>query len=616
MMITNQFAPANTSSFLRTALLLLLACIGSMQATGQVVGGWNTSTLTGGTDNFGPSPFAATSTAANATVGGLTRGSGVGTTGTGAARGWGGNSWNLTEAGGISGNQFFTFTVKANTGYLLSLSSINPFDYRRSGTGPTNATIQYRINSGSYVPITTVSLPSTSSSGASVGSTNLSTIPALQNLPSSSTVTFRIIPYGASGATGTFYIFDVANSTANDFAVNGTVTACPAINFTATPTNVCPGGSNGQIAVSGVSGGTSPYTYSKDNGANFQAGATFTGLTAGMYNIVVKDANGCTSAATQATVGTFTPPSCTVSGPDLVCNNTAGIVYSATAGMSNYNWSISGNGSIPGSTTGSSVSVTSGNYLQTYTVSVTITDANGCTSSCSKISDIFLQTPPANITVNPNPVCQGAILDLSITAAASSTVSWSGEGITNPSGNPSTTAIPTSSGPHVYSVMVTTNPWGCTNTGTVNVTVNPLPAAPTCPSASSTCLATPAYALSGGSPGGGTYSGPGVSAGMFNPATAGTGTHAITYTITDGNGCTNSCSFNITVHPPPAAPSCPSNSSTCLTTPAYALSGGSPGGGTYSGPGVSAGMFNPATAGAGTHTITYTAADGNGCTNS
>ncbi|MFZ4707518.1 MAG: hypothetical protein ACOYMF_16080, partial [Bacteroidales bacterium] len=57
----------------------------------------------------------------------------------------------------------------------------------------------------------------------------------------------------------------------------------------------------------------------------------------------------------------------------------------------------------------------------------------------------------------------------------------------------------------------------------------------------------PAFALTGGSPTGGVYSGPGVAGGTFTPATAGVGTHTITYTFTDGNGCSNFCTFTIQV---------------------------------------------------------------------
>ncbi|MBK7338439.1 MAG: HYR domain-containing protein [Saprospirales bacterium] len=67
---------------------------------------------------------------------------------------------------------------------------------------------------------------------------------------------------------------------------------------------------------------------------------------------------------------------------------------------------------------------------------------------------------------------------------------------------------------------------------------------------------------------GGTYSGPGVNAGMFNPATAGIGAHTITYTYTDGNNCTNSCTFTITVNPLPVV-TCPTNSTVCIDAGAW-----------------------------------------------
>ena len=54
----------------------------------------------------------------------------------------------------------------------------------------------------------------------------------------------------------------------------------------------------------------------------------------------------------------------------------------------------------------------------------------------------------------------------------------------------------------------------------------------------------------------------------------------------------------------------------CVGWPSFELSGGLPEGGEYSGPGVESGWFNPANAGAGTHTITYTYADANNCENS
>ncbi|NOU45612.1 MAG: T9SS type A sorting domain-containing protein [Bacteroidales bacterium] len=54
--------------------------------------------------------------------------------------------------------------------------------------------------------------------------------------------------------------------------------------------------------------------------------------------------------------------------------------------------------------------------------------------------------------------------------------------------------------------------------------------------------------LSGGLPAGGTYSGDGVTNNVFDPSAAGAGDHAITYTWSDGNDCTNSASITLSVN--------------------------------------------------------------------
>jgi hypothetical protein len=203
--------------------LLTLAIAISFSSFAQLAT-FNVSTLPGGTNNFGPNPLPPTTTDANATVVGFTRASGVSTTGAGAVRGWGGVNWSADAAAGVAANAFFTFSVTANTGFTESFSSINPFSYRRSGTGATNALIQYQLGAGAFTDITTVAFPTTAATGATLGSIDLSAVGALQAVASGVTVTFRIIPYGATGAGGTFYIFDVANSTASDFSINGTTT--------------------------------------------------------------------------------------------------------------------------------------------------------------------------------------------------------------------------------------------------------------------------------------------------------------------------------------------------------------------------------------------------------
>jgi hypothetical protein len=85
----------------------------------------------------------------------------------------------------------------------------------------------------------------------------------------------------------------------------------------------------------------------------------------------------------------------------------------------------------------------------------------------------------------------------------------------------------------------------------LNDTIELSPIAVSCPNDSTVCLNDPLVDLTGGMPDGGEYSGTGVSDGSFDPEIAGAGIHTITYTYTDGNDCSNTCTFSITVNPLP-----------------------------------------------------------------
>ena len=216
-----------------------------------------------------------------------------------------------------------------------------------------------------------------------------------------------------------------------------------------------------------------------------------------------------------------------------------------------------------------------------------------------------------NITATTNTagVCPGGSADLSSSGAISYT--WSPSTGLNTTIGANVTASPGST--TTYTVTGT-NSAGCQAANQVTVNVLPPPIV-SLSSLSAACINTPGFALSGGSPSGGTYSGNGVSGGMFNPANAGVGSHSILYSYTAANGCSASSSSNLVVNALPSM-SLQSFSSVCTTTPSFALSGGSPSGGTYSGPGVSGGQFSPSTAGAGTHTIVYAYTNASGCSNS
>ena len=119
------------------------------------------------------------------------------------------------------------------------------------------------------------------------------------------------------------------------------------------------------------------------------------------------------------------------------------------------------------------------------------------------------------------------------------------------------------------------------------------------------CITDPALNLSG-VPAGGVFTGNGVVNGnTFDPAVAGTGSSAITYTVSDGNGCSYSTVKYIGVTKPVTL-NITRNETSCENGDAISLNVGQPAGGQYSGPGVYNNFFIPdSVSGPGTYKLTY-----------
>lgn len=84
----------------------------------------------------------------------------------------------------------------------------------------------------------------------------------------------------------------------------GTINVCSGVTINVTTnTNTavpCPNPNSGTITIN-ATGGAGPYTYSV-NGSAFGANNVIGSLAAGNYSIVARDANGCTSAGTNASI--------------------------------------------------------------------------------------------------------------------------------------------------------------------------------------------------------------------------------------------------------------------------------------------------------------------------
>ncbi|MCB0735882.1 MAG: T9SS type A sorting domain-containing protein [Bacteroidetes bacterium] len=120
------------------------------------------------------------------------------------------------------------------------------------------------------------------------------------------------------------------------------------------------------------------------------------------------------------------------------------------------------------------------------------------------------------------------------------------------------------------------------------------------------------YTLSAVSPNGGIYTGNGVSNNVFDPAAAGSGIHNIVYNYTNSSGCSSTLQYTQQVFNLGKA-TLDLGNDLCENASAVSITNFSPSGGALSGLGISGSDFDPALAGSGTHTITYTANDSNRC---
>jgi gliding motility-associated-like protein len=224
-----------------------------------------------------------------------------------------------------------------------------------------------------------------------------------------------------------------------------------------------------------------------------------------------------------------------------------------------------------------------------------------CTFTITVSADIDLTCPPDREVCTRTPA-------FTLQGATPAGGLFQGQGVTNNMFDPS------ASGAGVFRISYSLPAASCPDTCFFNITVIGDRQA-TCPADRSVCIDAAPFSIGQATPDGGVFSGPGLSGTDFDPAAAGAGQHNMTYEVTDADGCRFLCSFAIQVNALPQV-TAPADGIYCSQDPSVTLTGGAPSGGSYSGPGVTAGVFNPSQAGAGVHPIRYDYTDANGCRNS
>ncbi|MCO5255958.1 MAG: hypothetical protein M9926_04285, partial [Lentimicrobium sp.] len=142
------------------------------------------------------------------------------------------------------------------------------------------------------------------------------------------------------------------------------------------------------------------YYYTTSTGGSSQLSITPSTATPGITNYWVAEgvSTSCVGPRVPITVTVHPRPDCLITGPDgPVCPLTAGMVYSAPAGMSSYIWSVSGNATIVGADNTQTVSVTAGSGCnQSFTLNLTVTNSFGCSRTCQK--EVSVVAPEVEVT--------------------------------------------------------------------------------------------------------------------------------------------------------------------------------------------------------------------------
>lgn len=343
-----------------------------------------------------------------------------------------------------------------------------------------------------------------------------------------------------TAGTYTVTVTDAGGCTAT---MSATVTQPDALTVAATQQNIaCFGGTNGSLQIT-VGGGASPYaaTWSGPNGFT-GTGTQLNNLVAGSYTATISDANACTRIQTVV----ISQPAAALSATlpplgDTLCfgaaNGTATVAATGGTTPYQYLWST-------GSQTTAAVS-----GLSSAMYSVTVTDANACSSTAS----IFIpQQQPLSITASGGSVdCAGSSNGTATVTSAmyGSTPTDLGQFMYLWSTNPPQTGIAASNLIAGQSYTVTaTDARGCSATQTVSIGDVPSVGAAIVSATNPACFdGADGRAIAAGSGGVPPYTyswGAGVTAVDSLAQNLRAGTYQVT--VTDNKGCTGVATITLT----------------------------------------------------------------------
>jgi len=320
-----------------------------------------------------------------------------------------------------------------------------------------------------------------------------------------------------------------------------TVYGVPQVNFTA-PTTVCAGAAisfNNQTNA-GVPG---PVTYSwnfGDGGTSTSQNPSHTYVSAGSYNVslLATNSQGCDSLLIKTAFITVLPlPTSSFTANNThFCNAPVTATFTGQAtgnGPYTYAWTFGDNGTAAGGTP-------THNYLSngTYTVSLTVTDVNGCQNTDTQPAYITVGGPHASFT--PPVGCAGFPVTLTSNSTPAGVGAYWDFGDATTGAGGSTTHTYAVAG--TYMVKLVANDGTCLDTVILPVVINPNPVASFTFTPSQPCSAPATISFTSTAPAGSSYAwsfSDGGTNGTANPTHtfSSYGIDTATLVVTNNNGC-------------------------------------------------------------------------------
>lgn len=449
----------------------------------------------------------------------------------------------------------------------------SPLSLSGSATGTTTASLSWSANGGSPAPTYYWNLYTSGGSSVTSGNTT-GTSASVTGLSANSSYYFTVYANNSCGNSGTSTSSNFTTYPDAPTSISGTSTICNGISTTLTAngnqgtvywyTGGCGSsqiGTGNSITVSPSSGTT---YYARNYNGNWSTSCATVTVT--VNSLPAISSHPATSAQNICINGTSTALSVTASG--------TGISYQW---YKNTTASNSGGSPISGATSASYTPPTNTAGVSYYYCKVTGTCSPVVTSNVSGAITISAAAVGGSISGGGS-VCTGTnstSLTLSghtgtINKWQYSTVSNFSSGVTDVANTSTTLTVTNLTATRYYRAYLVSGSCNAYS-GTATITVNSLPAVASITGTTSFCVA--AGTTLSNATAGGTWSSSNTGVATINSSGAVTGIAAgsstISYTVTNGNGCSGTSTVAITVNPVLSAPG------TVTATPSTIASGGS-----------------------------------------